>query len=106
MGTLKPTERALSSPGSARTDEMKGSTTNRRARIATKRTVLGPHTPLRDTVLIGREASAEGSHATLRPGQTRTDLGSESIGEKRFKGDTEEQYEVDKRKRDVRKRND
>jgi hypothetical protein len=54
----------------------------------------------------GREASAEGSHATLRPGQTRTDLGSESIGEKRFKGDTEEQYEVDKRKRDVRKRND
>jgi hypothetical protein len=56
--------------------------------------------------LAGREASAEGSHATLRPGQTRTDLGSESIGEKRFKGDTEEQYEVDKRKRDVRKRND
>jgi hypothetical protein len=55
---------------------------------------------------VGREASAEGSHATLRPGQMRTDLGSESIGEKRFKGDTEEQYEVDKRKRDVRKRND
>jgi hypothetical protein len=46
--------------------------------------------------LTGREASTEGSQTTLRPGQTRTDLGSESIGEKRFKGDTKEQYEADK----------
>ncbi|KAN0140409.1 hypothetical protein V8E53_001618 [Lactarius tabidus] len=39
-------------------------------------------TRLPNSQLCGREASAEGSHATLRPGQTRTDLGSESIGEK------------------------
>jgi hypothetical protein len=44
----------------------------------------------------GREASTEGSQTTLRPGQMRTDLGSESIGEKCFKGDTKEQYEADK----------
>jgi hypothetical protein len=48
-------------------------------------------------VSTGNGASDNGSRATLRQGQTRTDLESDSILEKRFERDTKEQGDADKR---------